>query len=303
MAYEKTGGYRVGAVMLGKDLSPNFPDDLPRYELLYKAGYAAFQVFLLGCSDEYLQGLNAWAASKGPEEVEISGLLAFLNYDDTGTCPLSPNYQKRERAWQQVRDTFRKAILVGATGIHGPMYQGLFGVDLNGHPRRNQVTYRKNFLEFLSRIAEQYKLPVGLEVLNMHEFAPPGPTTLERGWELIEDARKSQYMKLLFDTCHQGQGEQSTSRAWHLFANMVGCIHFSDYGRTLLGQEQALTPVIFRYLLDAKLKTTIYVESVGADCNPLIQKALHVNTLPTLTGDEVLLENMKFIERKFAEVA
>jgi hypothetical protein len=299
--FEKTGGYRIGTVMLGKDLSANFTDDLTRYQFLYEAGYRAFQVFLVGCTDEYLLALRTWADEKG--DVELSGLLAFIEDGIDGACPISAATSKRESAKAQVVETFRKAKLVRATGIHGPLFQGLLNQHLNDIPSDVQRQYLIEFVRFVDELANEAKLPVGWEVLNMHENPPPGPTRLADAERIFVAAGASHRMRYLLDTCHQGQGERSTTDSWERFQSDASCIHFSDYGRSRLGMEQAISPKVFSYLVQAKLPVTIYVEAVGTDCNPFIQRALHVNHLGNATGDVVLKFAMNFIEEGFKNAA
>ncbi len=300
--FKKTGGYRLGVVMLGKDLSKEFKDDVARFEALYKMGYRAFQVLLLFCSDQYLIDLRAWADAQ-EEDIEISALLAFIEDGAGGSCPISAASSKRDLAKEQVKITFTKAKLVRATGIHGPLFQGLINSHLNDIPRADQEAFLIEFIQFVDALAIAANMPVGWEVLNMHEYPAPGPTTLRRAERIFLKAGASPLMRYLLDPCHQSQGEASTVEAWEKYGARASCIHLSDTGRTLLGREQALPLELFRFLLKAQLPVTLYVEAIGRDATDFIKMALHVNDVPDLDGEDVLQAAVVFVEDMFAKAA
>ncbi len=299
--FAATGDYRVGVVVLGKDASKDFKDDRAEFDARYKAGFRAFQMFLIGYTPAYLTDVRKWADDQNDGDVEISGLLAFIEPGKGGACPISPIRAKRVRAMDQFKKSLELSPIVRSTGLHGPFPQGLMNTHLEDDTPQEQDERLMHFVQGVDQEAAQAKHVVGWEVLNMHENPPPGPTTIARMRQILKG--RSAWMRYLLDSCHQGQGEKSTVEAWESVKDLASCIHFSDYGRTRFGQEQALTPDIFRFLAAAKLPHTLYVEAVGNDVSSFIKQALHVNNLPNMTGLEVHLDAMEFVKRNFAAVA
>ncbi|MCH8859495.1 MAG: hypothetical protein IID54_07970, partial [Proteobacteria bacterium] len=148
--FEATAGYCIGSVMIFQEWNDQFSKDRAVYDQLYEEGFRAFQLFLIGHEDDYLRDLRKWADDKG--DVELSGLLAFIETGTEGACPINPYVTKRQNARDLLDLTIGKAKLIGATGVHGPLFQGLMNEHLDDV---SHATQRDYLIDSIRHVATQ----------------------------------------------------------------------------------------------------------------------------------------------------
>lgn len=295
----RTKGVRIGATMLCHSHadSDDFAADAAVYQQMYDIGYRAVQVQSDTRGDNWLKGLQQWAAAQA-EETWVYSIGFLVNTGDKPECPAG-QHPSVCRAKATFEKHVAKAQMCGARSLFGPYSAGL----LAGYYSWTDAHDSKcvDWFKWLNGIAEAAKLVVEVEPINRFET---GVNTIAHMARLLTDAQVGDYVKIGPDTCHQGFGEGNTVQTWKAFRSMFGRSgHLSDFGRAVIGAEQAVTGLgIIPYLASGQSGIECWnVEAFGSDVNPGIAQALGLRVLPKHKGLEVMRLSYERLVAEFAK--
>jgi hypothetical protein len=296
---DQTRGNRIGATMLFHNHSgtDDFAADAAVYQQMYDFGYRAVQVRSDVQSDNWLTGLRQWAASL-TEETWVYSIGFLVNAGDKPECPVGVhgNVCRAKEAFQK---HVAKAQACGARSLFGPYSAGLLAGHYPWTPEHDEKCV--NWFKWLNDIAEAAKLVVEAEPINRFET---GVNTVAHMARLLTEAQVGEFVKIGPDTCHQGFGEGSTVQTWRTFRQLFGRSgHLSDFGRSVIGAEQAITGLgIIPYLATGKSGIECWnVEAVGSDVDPGISTALGIRIPLRHKGIEVMKLSFDRIVTEFAK--
>lgn len=295
----KTCGIRIGTTTLfhRHHSSGQFEADMPVYNRLYEMGFRSFQVQPGNKSDEWLRSVKQWAAGLD-EETHLHTIDFLVNSGDASECPVSSDSAVVQRAKDVFQKHLAKAALCGSLSHFGPYSAGLLAGQYfwtKEHDDRCVEWFR-----WMNTVAEEAKVIVEVEPINRFET---GVSTLGHMWMLLQAANAGKYLRMGPDTCHQGFGESSTTKAWSEHNDHFGLTgHLSDSSRSVIGAQQALTATgVFPYLAGGKCKVKTWnVEAFGKDVDPGIAAALGLRVLPKMSGVLVMQASILRIRKEFA---